>query len=468
MSNLHLISRRAFVGGMSASLIACASPRLTSTTNTADVIVIGAGLAGLHATKQIENAGYKVLLIEGSGRIGGRLHTLDDLPGSPDAGGIQIGAGYKRFHAIADELAVERYVPPPSPRGSLYHIGGASLTAQQWPEAAQNKLTAREKTTPPDRLFFSYLKDLPRLENVADWMEPEAQAIDIPLRQYLKDQAASGEALRLINANLNGNSIDTQSALHMARSLAIFRAGGSPIRYVRGGSQRMTDAMAAALKSDILLDSPVKAIADAGIGVALSLGDGRQFRARQVICTAPFSALRSMDIQADLPNSLRTTIARLPYTRASFAYISATEPFWKNDGLPETIWSDDPILGRVFVLGDSPAMVKVWLNGSSADIVDAMDDASAGAAIIRKIEEARPSAVGKLKLLRMFSWQKNPFARGIYHHIGAGQGPTLAQAAQYRGQRLHFAGEHLSQQSSGIEGALESGARAAEHVLTML
>ena len=105
MSNLQSISRRAFVGGMSASLIACASPRWKSPTNTADVIVIGAGLAGLHATKRIENAGYQVLLIEGSGRVGGRLHTLDDLPGSPDAGGIQIGAGYKRFHAIADELA---------------------------------------------------------------------------------------------------------------------------------------------------------------------------------------------------------------------------------------------------------------------------------------------------------------------------------------------------------------------------
>ncbi len=468
MTRLRSISRRAFVGGMSASLIACASPRQTWTTTTADVIVIGAGLSGLHATKLIENAGYKVLLIEGSGRTGGRLHTLDDLPGNPDAGGIQIGAGYKRFHAIADQLGVERNIPPASARGSLYHIGGASLTAQQWPEAAQNKLTAEEKATPPDRLFFSYLKDLPKLENVADWMKPEAQTIDVPLRQYLKNQGASDEALRLIDANLNGNSIDTQSALHMVRSLAIFRSGGGPTRYVRGGSQRMTDAMTKALNSDILLDSPVTAIADDGNGVTLSLADGRQFRARHVICTAPFSTLRSMNIRADLPTELRTMIARLPYTRASFAYLSATEAFWKNDGLPETIWSDDPMLGRMFVLGDNPAMVKIWLNGSSADLVDAMDDNAAGAAIIRKTEEARPSAIGKLKFLRMFSWQKNPFARGIYHHIGAGQGAALAQTAQHRGQRLHFAGEHLAQQSSGMEGALESGARAADHVLATL
>lgn len=453
---------------MSASLIACASPRATWTKTTADVIVIGAGLSGLHATKLIENAGYKVILVEGANRTGGRLHTLDDLPNKPDAGGVQIGAGYKRFHAIADELDVARYVPPPSPQGSLYHIDDVSLTAKQWPDAAQNKLAVRERATPPDRLFFSYLKDLPKLENVADWMKPGAQAIDVPLGQYLKDQGASDEALRLINANFNGNSIETQSALYMARSLAIFRSGNGPTRYVRGGSQRMTDAMAEALKSDVLLDSPVTAIEEDGSGATLNLSNGSKLHARHVICTAPFSALRSMNIQADLPAGLRNMIVRLPYTRASFAYLSATEAFWKNDGLPETIWSDHPMLGRVFVLSDNPAMLKVWLNGPSADLVDAMDDASAGAAIVRKIEEARPSAIGKLKFLRMFSWQKNSFARGIYHHIGTGQGSALTKAAQYSGNNLHFAGEHLAQHSSGIEGALESGQRAANHVLTKL
>ncbi|MEP2101354.1 MAG: NAD(P)/FAD-dependent oxidoreductase [Parasphingorhabdus sp.] len=467
-SSVSLISRRAFVGGMSASLIACAAPRRTWSKTTADVIVIGAGLAGLHAASLIENAGYKVILLEGAGHAGGRLHTLQDLPGNPDAGGIQIGASYKRFHAIADKLGVERYIPPPSGRGSLYHVGGASLTADQWASAPQNKLADHEKAMPPDRLFFSYLKDLPKFEKITDWMNPDAQKIDIALGQYLLRQGASEEALRLIDANLNGNSIKEQSALHMARSLAIFRAGGGPVRYVRGGSQRMTDAMAASLRSEILLNSPVQAIEHEDDGIEISLTDGRKYGAYHVICTAPFSTLRSMQIEADLPPELRAMIAQLPYTKASFAYLSASEPFWKDDDLPQTIWSDDPMLGRMFVLGDDPAMVKIWLNGASADLVDQMDDAAAGAAIISKIETARPSATGKLKFLRMFSWQKNPFARGIYHHIGAGQGSALAAATRYRGAHLHFAGEHLAQQGSGMEGALESGERAAKHVLKSL
>ena len=468
------ISRRAFVGGMSASLIACVAPRRTWNKTTADVIIIGAGLAGLHAAQIIENAGYKVIIIEASDRTGGRLHTLYNLPGSPDAGGIEVGASYKRFHAIADRLGVQRYVPPPSPRGSLYNINGASLTAEQWPTASQNRLLDREKSTLPDQLLLSYLKALPQLKSVPDWMKPDLRAMDISVQEYLSRQGASPEAMRLINANLNGNDISEQSALHMIRSLAIFRAGGSgETQYVRGGSQRMTDAMAGALRSDILLRSPVSVIEDEGDGIEISLTDGRKYGARHVLCTVPFSVLRHMRVEAELPLAMRNMIANLPYTRASFAFIQAREPFWKTDGppgttWPETIWSDDPLLGRVFVLGDNPAMLKVWTNGKAADLVDSMDEAAVGDAMIRKIEAARPSAKGKLRFVKLFSWQKNPFARGIYHHIGAGQGADLAAAVQHTGQRLHFAGEHLAQDASGMEGALETGERAAQYILTRL
>ncbi|MFK7842530.1 MAG: flavin monoamine oxidase family protein [Sphingorhabdus sp.] len=464
----HRISRRAFVGGMSASLISCAAPRRTWSKTSADVIVIGAGLAGLHAASLIEKAGYKAIVLEGSDRIGGRLYTLDDLPGTPDTGGIQIGAGYRRFHEIADRLDVERYIPPASPRGALYNILGRSLTADQWATAPENRLSNNEKRHLPDQLLRSYLGGLPKFSNVADWLTSETGAIDVSLREYLSAQGASPEAMRLIDANLNGNSLDQQSALHIARTLAIFRSSNGPTRYVRGGSQRMTDAMASALRSDIILGSNVLAMEHEDDGVEISLANRQKYGAHHVICTAPFSTLRSVQIEAELPVAMRNMISGLPYTRASFAYVAAKEPFWKSDGMPETIWSDDPMLGRVFALGDDPPMLKVWLNGPSADLIDNMDPAAAGATIIQKIEKARPSAKGKLRLVRIFSWQKNSFARGIYHHIGTGQGAMLAEAARYSGQRIHFAGEHMAQESSGMEGALESGERVADHVLRNL
>ena len=128
---------------------------------------------------------------------------------------------------------------------------------------------------------------------------------------------------------------------------------------------------------------------------------------------------------------------------------------------PETLWTDDPILGRIFVLKDDPATLKLWTVGAGADLLDRLPPDIAARERISRIEAARPSAKGKLKVDRLYSWQKSPMARGIYHHIAPGQGALLAQAVRAKGKRLHFAGEHLAERASGMEAALESGLRAA-------
>ena len=218
--------------------------------------------------------------------------------------------------------------------------------------------------------------------------------------------------------------------------------------------------MAGSLKSPILLGHIVTGIIESNDGVTVTTDKG-SVRARHAICTIPFAALRHIRIEAPLAKSIATLIPSLAYTRASFAYISASTPFWKEDGLPETLWTDDPLLGRIFVLGDNPPMLKLWTVGAGADLLDRLPRATTAAQIVARIEAARPSAIGKLTVERFFSWQRSPMARGIYHHIGTGQAALLANAVRTKGQRLHFAGEHLASAASGMEAALESGDRVA-------
>ena len=90
-----MFTRRGALAGSSAAIIAGVAPRSAWGGTKADVIIIGAGLSGLRAAAVLEKAGLKVIIVEGERRVGGRLHTLDDLPGTPDAGGIQVGSGYK-------------------------------------------------------------------------------------------------------------------------------------------------------------------------------------------------------------------------------------------------------------------------------------------------------------------------------------------------------------------------------------
>ena len=451
-----------------AALLAGAAPRAAWARTEADVLVIGAGLSGLHAAALLEAQGFRVTVIEGERRIGGRMHTLDDLPGAPEAGGVQIGSGYHRIIGLAKRHKIPLAPAPSIDRNVLYHIGGSSVTMAGWPGSDANRLPASERAIPPGALGPVLGARLPALPTPQSWMEPEAAALDISYAAALAQAGASAEAIRLIDANLNGNSVHSLSALHVARTAAIFRASPGPLLMIGGGSQRLPEAMAAALAAPPRLGQQVAAIAENAEGVTVTLINGKAITARHASCTIPFAALRTIPIEAPIGRDLAALIAGLPYSRASFAYLSASDPFWKSDGLPETLWSDDPLIGRVFALGESPAMLKVWLSGPNADQLDRMPSETAASAIIARIEAARPAARGKLRLARLFSWQRSPMARGVYHHIAPGQAAMLAAGCRARGSRLHFAGEHLAQSCSGMEGALESAEQTAATVLERL
>lgn len=462
--------RKLLMAAGAGGLAATWRPARALSAHEADVIVIGAGLSGLAAAAMLEAAGAKVLVLEGANRVGGRTYTLDDLPGRPDAGGIQIGSNYARLIGAAERLGVSLQPGGEFDRSALYHVHGQTLTPAQWPTSDANLLTGAERSVPPAALGGLYARRLPALADTNAWRTEDGRRLDVSYRAALQAVGASDEAIRLIAANLDRDGIDAYSALNGARSATFFASAGpqAALSVVTGGTQRLTEAMAAALAAPPRLNQVVTGIEETARGVRISLAGQPSVTARQAICTIPFSVLRGVGLEGPSAQPMKATIATLPYTHASFAYLSASEPFWNSDGLPRMIWSDDPQIGRVFVLGDDPAMLKVWLSGSDADAIDRLPPAEAGAAIIARLEAARPSARGKLKLERLFSWQNDPMARGVYHHIGAGQSAMLAGAVAAEGQRLHFAGEHLARSATGMEGAMESGARAAEAVLAKL
>ena len=465
-------TRRGFLaGGGSAAILAGAAPRSAWARTSHDVIVIGAGLAGLAAARRLEAAGLRCLILEREGRIGGRLHTLRDLPGAPEAGGIQVGQGYRLLRAIAAEVKVPIVegggagAGAAESRTALFHINGQTVRAADWATSPANRLADGERAVLPLALAMHYARAVPQLSAPQAWLDAPA-AQDISYAAALRGAGASDEALRLIEANLNGNTLAGMSALSVARTIAIYRAGPGPTATIGGGSQALPEAMARALVSTLRLNQQVDAIHEEADAVTVHVGS-TVHRARHLICTIPFAALRSIDIRAPLAPGIATMIPSLSYTRASFAFIPAKRAFWKDDGGPETLWTDDPLIGRLFVLGDDPPMLKLWTVGAGADLLDRMDPRAAAAAIAARIEAMRPAAKGQLDSgIRFFSWQKQAGARGIYHHIGTGDAATLAAATRAMGARLHFAGEHLAQASSGMEGALESGMRAADHVLT--
>ena len=97
--------------GASPLAALAAQPRRTGTGRSLGIAIVGAGLSGLYCARLLEREGVRVTLLEGRDRTGGRVYTLHDLPGRPEAGGEVFGPRYARCLDLLRELGVEQRDP---------------------------------------------------------------------------------------------------------------------------------------------------------------------------------------------------------------------------------------------------------------------------------------------------------------------------------------------------------------------
>ncbi len=457
------LSRRRFATGLVAGL---AVPRLAK-AQTADVLVLGAGLAGLSAALTLRQAGAKVVVLEARHRVGGRVHTQDALPDKPEVGAVEIGNSYKRLRHWAQTfgLAIE---PSQFPRGLTLHIGGVTLDASDWADAAVNPLSGPERQIPPNRIGQHYLRQEVPLKSAEAWDAPESAAIDISITEALRARGASAAAMRLANISGTHNHSDHMSALVPWRSVLLFQKE-TGVGRLSAGTRALPEAMAATLGADALrLDARVTAIEVDSGGVRVLLDSGESLQASQCICTLPVPCLRNLRIKAPLSRRQRNAIAALAYTKATIALIDA-EPFWEDDDLPPNMWTDSP-LERIFPRTDRASGkivgLKVFVNGDGTDAIDGLNDKAFETLALDAIRKMRPAAQGRHLAVRFrHSWGTDPFALGGYTAWPPGKVAAYRSALQDPVQRLQFAGEHMALDAPGMEGAVRSGERAAEKIL---
>jgi monoamine oxidase len=122
------------------------------TTNT-DVIVIGAGLSGLESALTLQEAGLTITVLEGRRRIGGRLYTLDQVPGKPEVGGNIVSRAYGRVIAASSRYGVPLRDDAPRyaafPDRQVIFIGGRAINAAAWAQHPANPFVGEERSLLP-------------------------------------------------------------------------------------------------------------------------------------------------------------------------------------------------------------------------------------------------------------------------------------------------------------------------------
>jgi len=222
------------------------------------------------------------------------------------------------------------------------------------------------------------------------------------------------------------------------------------------------------VKGDVLLGRAVEGVQLHDDGVEVRCADGSRHSARFLVMSAPFSALRLIDLQPAFRGVQAEAVATLPYHAAFQVHFAIEKPFWERDGLPPSFWSDGPV-ERFNALNygpnDSISSFMHYSNGDSTARFDRMTPADAARAVLDEVERIRPAAKGALRILQAHSWQQTPFSGGAYASWAPGQIPRFARAMREPYGRMHLCGEHTSVLARGMEGALESGERVALEIL---
>jgi len=490
------LSRRQFLAksavGVAATLVATgtgceAVPRNSQAT----VAIVGAGAAGLTAAYRLSKAGVKVELFEASGRIGGRIWTLDRFippelnDGQPmfcELGGELVDSNHKDLIELASELGVKiQELKARDPGVEYYYFEGKSRTD-------------RELIPAFGPLAKQLAQDAEQLTDSGHHYTGKAIRLDgTSLADYLQSFQGKVEpwVLRLLDVAYEieyGRATAEQSSLNLITYLSPDTKDGYKMygdsdesKRVLGGNSRLIEALARAIagRVTIHLQHKLTALAPAAgdrLQFTFATPEGLQeFTFSKAICTLPFTMLREgrvagIETIGLRPEKLRA-IRELGYGKNTKAMIGFKRRIWRaanpvNNG---SVYSEQSFQNcwETSRQQEGPCGILTnYLGGRSA--VEAMPDARFEVTL-SELDKIFPGLAGAdLGRRVMMHWPTQEFILGSYTCPLVGQFTSVLShcASPELAGRLLFAGEHTSADFSGFMcGAIQSGNRVAGEAL---
>lgn len=474
-------ARRRFLrqsAAASAGLLLAACTPLPRRTDERDVVIVGAGIAGLVCAHRLRQAGVGVKLYEAQERVGGRIWSLRShfADGQVcELGGELIDSGHARMRALVAEfgLALDDLAEDPTAAyGDVWFCGG-----RRYDEAA-----ILHEFAPLAAAIRRDVDTLPEAE-ITYAAPGGAEALDrLSMTQWLDRNGASGWLRRLIEVAFTtemGLDCEEQSALNFLTFIdpatERFRVfGDSDERFhVRDGNDRIVQRLGAKLDDAITSGAALEALHRSAGGVyTLSFKRGAaafEVRARRVVLALPFTTLRRVRLDLELPPAKRRAIDELGYGTNAKLMIGFDERVWRtrhassgssySDLPPQTTWETSRMQpGAAGILTDFTGGRHGVEIGRGTPRAQADQAARELDAIFPGLAAARAGAREA-----RFHWPSFPWTLGSYACFRPGQWTSLRGAIGERVGELHFAGEHCAFDNQGfMEGGVESGEAAAQ------
>jgi len=309
-----------------------------------------------------------------------------------------------------------------------------------------------------------------------DWPSTELRKYDdMSFADYLASRGASPAAISLLRLDvldLYGQGIESMSALAFLRDWAArpFMEAGGPGGVIPGGTDRFPEAFAGRLADRIRYGTEALRLEqdDAGVRVVCRRGGGREtIEGDRLVCTLPFSVLRTLEFSPALPDDKRKAIDTLPYSTITRVYVQVDERFWEDEGLNGSAYSDGAVprvLTHPMGRRTERAVLEAHTGKATGSRLAAMTEDERLDFALQHLETVHPGTRAHAEGGTSWAWTEDPYARGGYSSFAPGMIFEFLPVIARPEGRIHFAGEHTSRLSASMDGALESGARAAAEV----
>ncbi|MFJ4602618.1 MULTISPECIES: flavin monoamine oxidase family protein [Streptomyces] len=440
-----------------------------------DVVVVGAGFAGLSAAERLVDTGRSVLVLEGRDRVGGRSRSGKVAGVQVDLGATWVAPRHTAIRDLASRVGCTTTGQFNQGRNVLWLAGRRRTYSGTIPKVSPLTLVDMA------RMQAAVNKLVATVDVSAPWETPGASRLDaISFGEWLdrKNALPSTRALMTIVSKVQwGCTPGDVSLLHVLRYICAagglnhmldVEDGANQDRFVET-TQEIAKRVAERLGDRVRLETPVRRIAQDDNGVTVRTDSG-EIHARYAIVTAAPEHRAALEFEPALPEQAEGLTRTWRMGVLSKAFVAYERPFWRADGFSGEAVTDT---GTVFITFDvSPVHSGpgVLMTFCDPRVFDGFDPGTRRDLVVRQLVDLYgPQARTPIDYLD-HRWGSEPFAPGG-PHPAAGPHATVSygKALTEPHGRIHWAGTETAGEWAGtMNGAVLTGQRTAERIVTLL
>lgn len=469
---------------------------LQGTSNGTDVLILGAGLAGMSVAWELGKRGYNCTILEARQRPGGRCHTIRKGTASEEEGSTQTADYDEGMYFNPGPMRI-----PHHHATILNYCREFNVPIEVFTDVNENSFVHKSAATGPGTKFrrrevrndiTGYTSEL-----LAKALSPTA--LNSPLTKadrdalitYLRRNGAldakggySGTTRRGYKAvpgvGTDSGEPSTPIPLHDLLDsgtqlyLQTEYLHNAPMFQIVGGTDGIARAFGDRLKDKIIYGANVREIRQTATGVDVAYQVGSEMKkatAHYGVCTLPLPVIASLPV-ADFDPAIKTGMASVRYAQVGKIGLQFKRRFWEEDdqifgGISNT---DQPISNIIYpstdYLSKKGMLVGYYQIGTTAGDTGLKAPAERTALALAQGAVIHPQYTDEFEKAFSVSWQRVPWSRGGWAGWSA-DGRRTTYAAMAKGdRRFYFAGDHMTYLIGWMNGALESGRSVATAIHT--